>query len=97
MEQKEVADEGDEVEFIEEVVEEGVTKMKGIGKGRKGDQESQQVTGIAEVEKRFDKKIDKVMGIMKKFMAKLEKGTVAKDKKESEQGEVCCYKILISV
>ena len=53
--------------------------MKGTEKRRKGEKKSQQGNEIVEVEKRFDNKLDKVMGIVEKLMAK-----VTKDKKVIE-------------
>ena len=40
------------------------------------------------MEKRYNKKLDKVVSFLEKFIARVEKGTVAKDKKVIEESYV---------
>ena len=84
MNQKDEADEVEEEEVAEEKVRN--RKVKGGEIGKKGAQESQQMIGIEDMARKIvGKTLDRVIGVMEKFMAKVEKGMVIKDKKVSEE------------
>ena len=82
MKQKDVEDEVKEDEVK-------THKVRGSEKGRKGEQESMEEVVGKIVDKRIGKMGEKieenVVGILENFMARMQKGTVAKDKKVIEE------------